>query len=223
VTISSVSKSPKVYGVEPRWPALVALFAVGALHLSLPPALSVGPDWLVLAVVVVLSIPAVVTHRIRQYAANQMIGFALSGVVTLALIASLALLVHALPQHRQSPIELLRSAAALWLTNILVFASWYWRLDGGGPHKRMLREVHSDGAFLFPQMTLEHNLKSKTDASGWRPNFIDYLFIAFNTSTALSPTDTSVLSRWAKGLMMIQSLISLSTIVLLAARAVNIL
>ena len=223
MTIPSVSKSPKVYGVEPRWPALVALFAVGVLHLSLPPALSVGPDWLVLAVVVVLSIPAVVTHRIRKYAANQMIGFALSGVVTLALIASLALLVHALPQHKQAPLELLRSAAALWLTNILVFASWYWRLDGGGPHKRMLREVHSDGAFLFPQMTLERNMKSKTDASGWRPNYIDYLFIAFNTSTALSPTDTSVLSRWAKGLMMIQSLISLSTIVLLAARAVNIL
>ena len=75
MTISLVSKSPKVYGVEPRWPALVALFAVGGLHLSLPPALSVGPDWLVLVIVVVLSIPAVVTHRIRKYAANQMIGF----------------------------------------------------------------------------------------------------------------------------------------------------
>jgi hypothetical protein len=222
VTISSV-KSPKVYGVEPRWPALVALFAVGGLHLSLPPALSVGPDWLVLVIVGVLSIPAVVTHRIRQYAANEMIGYALSGVVTLALIASLVLLVHALPQHKQAPIDLLRSAASLWLTNILVFALWYWRLDGGGPHKRLLREVHSDGAFLFPQMTLERASKSKLDAAGWRPNFIDYLFIAFNTSTALSPTDTAALSRWAKALMMMQSLISLTTIVLLAARAVNIL
>jgi len=223
VKTSSVSKAPKVYGVEPRWPALGALFAVGGLHLSLPRELSVGPDWLVLVVVLALSVPAVVTHRIRQYAANQMIGFALSGVVTVALIVSLALLVHALPQHKQAPIELLRSAGALWLTNILVFALWYWRLDGGGPHKRMLREAHTDGAFLFPQMTLEHGLKTKTDAAGWRPNFIDYLFVAFNTSTALSPTDTAALSRWAKGLMMVQSLISLTTIVLLAARAVNIL
>ena len=223
MTISTLSKSPMVYGVEPRWPALVALLAVGGLHLSLPSSLTVGPDWLLLAVVAVLSVPAVVTHRIRQYAANQIFGYALSSVVTLGLIMSLALLVHALPQHKQAPIELLRSAASLWLTNILVFASWYWRLDGGGPHKRMLREVHSDGAFLFPQMTLQHELKSKMEASGWRPNFIDYLFLAFNTSTALSPTDTAVLSRWAKGLMMVQSLISLTTIVLLAARAVNIL
>lgn len=221
--ISTVSKSPKAYGVEPRWPALIALLAVGGLHLSLPSELTVGPDWLLLAVVAVLSVPAVVTHRIRQFAANQILGYALSSVVTLGLIGSLALLVHALPQHKQAPIELLRSAASLWITNILVFASWYWRLDGGGPHKRMLREVHSDGAFLFPQMTLQHGLKSKTEAGGWRPNFIDYLFIAFNTSTALSPTDTAVLSRWAKGLMMVQSLISLTTIVLLAARAVNIL
>jgi hypothetical protein len=223
VPISTVSKSPKVFGVEPRWPALVALLAVGGLHLSLPSELTFGPDWLLLAVVAVLSVPAVVTHRIRQYAANQIFGYALSSVVTLGLIMSLALLVHALPQHKEAPIELLRSAASLWLTNILVFASWYWRLDGGGPHKRMLREVHSDGAFLFPQMMLQQGLKSKTDASGWRPNFVDYLFIAFNTSTALSPTDTAVLSRWAKGLMMVQSLISLTTIVLLAARAVNIL
>ena len=222
MAISSVSK-PKVYGVEPRWPALVALLAVGGLHFSLPPALTVGPDWLLLVVVVVLSVPAVVTHRIRQYAANQMLGYALSSVVTLALILSLIMLVRALPQHKEAPIDLLRSAGSLWLTNILVFALWYWRLDGGGPHKRMLREVHSDGAFLFPQMTLERGLKMKADAAGWRPNFIDYLFIAFNTSTALSPTDTAALSRWAKALMMVQSLISLTTIVLLAARAVNIL
>jgi hypothetical protein len=223
VTFSTVSKAPKVYGVEPRWPALLSLLAVGGLHLSLPPSLTVGPTWLLLVVVALLCVPAIVTHRIRQYAANQIFGYALSSVVTLAMIASLVLLVHALPQHKQAPIDLLRSAGSLWLTNILVFASWYWRLDGGGPHKRMLHEAHTDGAFLFPQMTLEHGLKKKTDASGWRPKFVDYLFIAFNTSTALSPTDTSVLSRWAKGLMMVQALISLTTIVLLAARAVNIL
>jgi uncharacterized membrane protein len=118
---------------------------------------------------------------------------------------------------------LLRSAAALWVANILVFASWYWRLDAGGPRARELRGVHSDGAFLFPQMTLSPQAKLDMGEQDWSPGFVDYLFLAFNTSTAFSPTDCPVLTRWAKLLMMVQSLISLATVVLLAARAVNIL
>ena len=136
---------------------------------------------------------------------------------------SLWLLVAALPGHKQTPPDLLRSAAALWITNILVFASWYWRLDAGGPTARELRGAHTDGAFLFPQMTLNDETKRAMGETWWTPGFVDYLFLAFNTSTAFSPTDTPVLSRWAKLLMMIQSLISLATVVLLAARAVNIL
>ena len=118
---------------------------------------------------------------------------------------------------------LLGSAAALWVTNILVFASWYWRLDAGGPHQRDLRTGHVDGAFLFPQMTMDTPAKAAAGASVWSPGFVDYLFLAFNTSTALSPTDAPVLSRWAKLLMMLQATISLTIVVLLAARAVNIL
>jgi hypothetical protein len=139
------------------------------------------------------------------------------------MIWSLYLLVAALPSHRESPQDLLRSAAALWITNVLVFASWYWRLDAGGPRARELRGVHTDGAFLFPQMTLDQHAKPGVGKQGWSPNFVDYLFLAFNTSTAFSPTDSPVLSRWAKIMMMVQSLISFATVVLLAARAVNIL
>jgi hypothetical protein len=117
----------------------------------------------------------------------------------------------------------LRSAAALWITNILVFASWYWRLDAGGPRERELRGVHTDGAFLFPQMTLDQQAKREMGEQCWSPGFVDYLFLAFNTSTAFSPTDCPVLSTWAKLLMMVQALISLTTVALLAARAVNIL
>ena len=131
------------------------------------------------------------------------------------MIGSLILLIAALPDHKESPRDLLRSAAALWASNILVFASWYWRLDGGGPHQRELDGTQAESAFLFPQMTQGDNV--------WMPGFIDYLFLAFNTSTAFSPTDSPVLSRWAKVLMMIQSSISLTTLALLAARAVNIL
>jgi uncharacterized membrane protein len=96
-------------------------------------------------------------------------------------------------------------------------------LDAGGPHAREQRAEHAAGAFLFPQMTLDDETKREMEQEGWSPGFVDYLFLAFNTSTAFSPTDAPVLSRWAKVLMMLQSLISFSTVALLAARAVNIL
>jgi len=208
---------------EPRWPAIVALFAVGGLRLALPEELSAGPKWLLLAVVAVLLVPTVMTNRTNMYRINQIFGYLLTAIITLDMTWSLWQLIAALPAHKQTPVDLLRSAAALWLTNIIVFASWYWRLDGGGPHARDLAGVHTDGAFLFPQMTLAPDTRRQMGEQGWSPGFVDYLFLAFNTSTAFSPTDCPVLSRWAKVLMMIQSLISFMTVVLLAARAVNIL
>ena len=209
---------------EPRWPALMALVGTGALFAALPSSLLVGgPRWLLAALVLLLLIPAEVSHHRGNHSLNQLIGYILNGLVTVAMIASLALLIDALPEHRVAPRELLRAAAALWVTNILIFASWYWRLDAGGPHERARTVGHTDGAFLFPQMTMDPAAKFAAGEHEWEPNFIDYLFLAFNTSTALSPTDVPVLSRWAKVLMMIQALISLVVIVMLAARAVNIL
>jgi hypothetical protein len=209
---------------EPRWPALVALVGAGALYGALPASLIIsGPRWLLFLSVVVLLAPAEIAHRLGNHELNQLIGYVLNGLVTLALIGSLARLIQVLPEHRVPPHELLRSAAALWITNILIFASWYWRLDGGGPHERARTPGHSDGAFLFPQMTMDPEAKKAAGEHDWEPNFVDYLFLAFNTSTALSPTDVPVLSRWAKVLMMTQALISMLVIVLLAARAVNIL
>ena len=146
-----------------------------------------------------------------------------SGVVTLGMVVSLILLVGALPAHKELPKDLLISAAFLWFTNILVFALWYWRLDAGGPHGRDSRFGHPDGAFLFPQMTMPPVAKTMAGQHGWSPNFVDYLFLAFNTSTAFSPTDVPVLERWAKVLMMLQSIISLMVVALLAAHAINIL
>jgi hypothetical protein len=208
---------------EPRWPALVALLAVGGLYYALPSELTVGPDWLVLVIVVILMTPAFTLSRTEHWRVIQVLGYVATSVVTLALIASLALLVARLPSHKESPPQLLESAAALWVSNLLVFASWYWRLDAGGPFQRDLRGSHTDGAFLFPQMMLEPELRKEMGEDQWSPGFVDYLFLAFNTSTAFSPTDVPVLSRWAKALMMIQSAISLATLALLAARAVNIL
>jgi hypothetical protein len=209
--------------LEPRWPALLALLAVGGLRFALPSALAVGPDWLVLVVVVVLIVPTVVARMRGHHKMNQVLGYLTTSVVTLDMLWSLVLLIRALPAHSESPKMLLASAGALWITNILVFASWYWRLDAGGPRARELRGVHTDGAFLFPQMTLDQSAKREMGEECWSPGFVDYLFLAFNTSTAFSPTDVPVLSRWAKLLMMVQALISFATVALLAARAVNIL
>jgi hypothetical protein len=201
---------------DPRWPAAVGFFAVGILFLALPPQLSLGPTWTILLLIIGLLIPAAISHSRGRVELNQRIGYVLSGVITLALAWSLVALLSSLPARRVSASDLLRAGGTLWLANILVFATWYWRLDAGGPHQRAARGHHRDGAFLFPQMNREH-------PAPWRPGFVDYLFLAFNTSTAFSPTDVSPLSRWAKVLMMIQSLISLTTIGILLARAVNIL
>jgi len=208
---------------EPRWPAVIALLAVGGLRLALPESLSAGPDWLLLAIVGLLLIPIIWSRLSGLDRLNTILGYIVNSVVTLDMVWSLYLLVAALPSRKETPQDMLRSAGALWITNILVFASWYWRLDAGGPRARELRGVHTDGAFLFPQMTLNQQEKQVMGEQYWSPSFVDYLFLAFNTSTAFSPTDSPVLSRWAKVLMMVQALISFATVALLAARAVNIL
>ena len=208
---------------EPRWPALIALLGASGLFIALPKALKAGPDWVVLALPALFGAPAVFFPKWRGRKAVRVSGYFALATVTVAMIGSLVLLVARLPTHRESPAELLRAASALWVANILVFAAWYWRLDAGGPYQRDLRESHTDGAFLFPQMTLSMEIRREMEEDQWSPHFIDYLFLAFNASTAFSPTDVAVLSRWAKALMMVQSIISLATIALLAARAVNIL
>jgi hypothetical protein len=202
---------------EPRWTSLVAMLAAGCLYWALPEPLSVGPSWGLAVVVAVLLIPIVVTYHRGVHRVSRILTFVANGAITLAMIASLVFMIQGIPQHRDPPQVLLRSAAALWITNVLVFAMWYWKLDGGGPKVREERESRLESSFLFPQMVM-------TDADpSWTPQFVDYLFLAFNTSTAFSPTDTAVLSRWAKVGMMVQSLISLTIVALLAARAVNIL
>jgi hypothetical protein len=208
---------------EPRWHATVAIFAVGGLRLALPRELAVGPDWLFLVVVGALAVFCLLASQFGRHKLATFFGYLVVVVVTADMTWSLCLLIAALPTHRETPLALLRSAGELWITNIIVFASWYWRLDAGGPYARALRDEHTDGAFLFPQMTLSQEAQVAMGEDKWSPGFIDYLFLAFNTSTAFSPTDSPVLSRWAKVLMMVQSLISLATVALLAARAVNIL
>jgi hypothetical protein len=202
---------------EARWPALFAILGVGGLYLAMPSSLTLGPPWLPLLLIGVMMIPVWRFHRAGNYKLNEWSAYVALSMTTGWMLFSLGRLIIGMARHTESPKMLLLSAGLLWCSNVLVFASWYWRLDAGGPNARDRREKHEDGAFLFPQMTMDG------EHDQWTPGFVDYLFLAFNTSTAFSPTDCPVLSRWAKLLMMVQASISLATLALLAARAVNIL
>src|SRR5438552_5987735 len=208
---------------EPRGQALLALLAICAIYLALPRNLVVGPTWLLPTVIVVLLVPTVVSHRVGRHSLTRTLGFIINGITTLALIGSVILLVRTLPSHRESPLQLLRSGGLLWLTNVIVFALWYWRLDGGGPTLRQKEKKFGSTSFLFPQMQIPRDERPEFACVRWRPRFVDYLFVAFTQSSTFGPTDAPLLARWAKVLAMIQILISLTIVVLLISRAVGVL
>jgi hypothetical protein len=208
---------------EPRWQAILAFIAVGGVYLALPRSLIVGPTWLLPTLILVLLVPTVVAHRTGKRSLNRALGLLINSIITLALIGSVVLLVRALPSHREEPLRLLGSGAALWLTNVLVFALWYWRLDGGGPTLRHERREFGSRSFLFPQMQLEKSERGRFECERWRPRFVDYLFVAFTQSSTFGPTDAPLLARWAKVFAMMQIFISLSIVVLLISRAVGVL
>ena len=208
---------------EPRWQALLAMAAVGGVYLALPRELVLGPTWLLPTVIAVLLAPTIVTHRMERHSFNHVLGIVSNGIITVALIASVSLLVATLASHKQAPLRLLRSGAELWLTNVLVFSLWYWRLDGGGPNVRDKHPEFGSRSFVFPQMQIEKSERERFVVEHWRPGFVDYLFISFTQSSTFGPTDAPLLARWAKLLTMVQIFISLSIVILLIARAVGVL
>ncbi len=219
-----MSRSPQhIDKPEPRGQAVAAVLAIGTIYLALPRNLVVGPIWLLPTVIVVLLVPTVVSHRMGKLSLNRILGFIINGITTLALIGSVTLLVRVLPAHRESPLQLVRSGGLLWLTNVIVFALWYWRLDGGGPTLRQKLKKFGSTSFLFPQMQVPHDERPEFACVRWRPRFIDYLFVAFTQSSTFGPTDAPLLARWAKVLAMIQIFISLCIVVLLISAAVGAL
>jgi hypothetical protein len=208
---------------EPRGQAVLAFLAICAIYLALPRNLVLGPIWLLPTLIVVLLVPTVVSHRVGRQSLNRTLGFVINGITTLALIGSVILLVRALPAHREPPVQMLRSGGLLWLTNVIVFALWYWRLDGGGPTLRQKQKKFGSTSFLFPQMQIPHDERGQFACARWRPRFIDYLFVALTQSSTFGPTDAPVLARWAKILAMVQILISLTIVVLLISQAVGVL
>jgi hypothetical protein len=168
-------------------------------------------------------VPTVVSHRVGKVSLNRILGFIINGITTLALIGSVILLVRLLPTHRESALQVLRSGGLLWLTNVIVFALWYWRLDGGGPTLRQKLKKFGSKSFLFPQMQVPHDERPEFACAHWHPRFVDYLFVAFTQSSTFGPTDAPLLARWAKILSMIQISISLCIVVLLISAAVGAL
>jgi uncharacterized membrane protein len=208
---------------ETRWPVAVAIVVAGALQLTLPARLSFHPYWLLTAVSGVMLVALLVANPFRidrESAVLRVAGLCVAGLVSLANAWSAGRLVVGLvngASGTDSPRELLMTGAAIWLTNVIVFALWYWEFDRGGPAARAAgRKPVPD--FLFPQMQA-----GDLAPEDWEPRFVDYFYVSFTNATAFSPTDTMPLSRWAKLTMLVQSAVSLVTVALVVARAVNIL
>ena len=208
---------------EPRWQALLAIAAVGGIDLALPREIMFGPPWLLPSIIVISLAPTIISHRMGRHSLNHVLGIVNNAIITVALIGSVSLLVATLASHGQPPLRLLRSGAALWITNVLVFAQWYWRLDGGGPNERDKHQEFGSRSFVFPQMQIEKEERGRFSVENWRPGFVDYLFISFTQSSTFGPTDAPLLARWAKLLTMVQIFISLSIVMLLISRAIGVL
>jgi hypothetical protein len=210
---------------QPRrvWDASLAALAAALLFIPLPLEISPGGRWLPTAIVACLLVPLTLAQEAYRRPGGwepsprllRTLSLAVLATLALAEVLALASLIRHLSTIKQGG-QLLLDAALIWTVNVLVFALSYWELDGGGPTQRG-HGTFKPHAFLFPQQTQE-GLNA-----GWTPWFLDYLFQAFNTTTAFSPTDTMTLSRSAKALMMVQSIISLLTAVLVVARGVNII
>jgi len=225
--VSAQAASPgRVYPPPPRgepfWPCQFAIVSALALQVSLPGKLRLGPTegipGLEAALIIWLffATPQKLEGRHRN---RRRIALVLTSLVSIANAASLALLTHEL-LHSKNPADghqLIVSGTLIWLTNVIIFGLWYWEIDRGGPGQRAEGE---DGPpdFLYPQMT-----DDRVEPLDWRPMFFDYLYVSLTNAMAFSPTDTMPLSRGAKAMMSLQSLVSIVTIALVVSRAVNIL
>jgi hypothetical protein len=207
--------------MEPRWPASLAVTAALLLYMTLPGTLTIGPGWVIPALEAALLIPLMVRAPYRHREEVRVIRLAsllLIALVNIAVVASLVLLVNlVLSGEAVTGRQLIFSGIQIWLTLILVFSLWYWEVDRGGPGIRGEAD-QAEPDFLFPQMAT-HELGQ----ADWMPGFVDYLYLSFTNATAFSPTDTMPLTVRAKVLMLVEASSSITTIVMVAGRAVNIL
>jgi hypothetical protein len=212
--------------IEPRWPIALTLGLFVAVTIVLrvaePDRAGIGPHWLVpgieiaLLAVLIMADPARVSGRRRWL---RRLSITLVSLLALVALLSTAVLITDLVRGGRvtdSATSLLSSGALIWLGNCLVFSLLYWLLDSGGPLARYRHERP------YPDFAFSQQLSPELAPPGWRPHYVDYLILGLTTSTAFSPTDVMPLARWAKLTMALQSLISLTVVGLVIARAVNV-
>jgi hypothetical protein len=233
-TVRGMHDSAPPPRAEPRWHASIAVVAAMVLYITLPPKLIIGPVWaaplLILLVLVPLSI--FVPHRHQETRRTRLWSIVLISIVNFFNLVSVVLLIagffHPDKARLHSAAMILRTGSQIWITNILVFGLWFWEVDGDGPDARAQASCATEfnnADFLFPQMqmAISSNVSSRCIDPNWKPQFVDYLYLAFTNATAFSPADTMPLSRWAKALMTVEALISLVTVALVLARSVNLI
>ncbi|MCW2686254.1 MAG: hypothetical protein JWR37_1144 [Mycobacterium sp.] len=209
---------------ESRLPVLIALVAVIALQLGIPKSYTLVPRWPLISLEVLLIVVLVWLNPLRLTNATRLGKYAtwvlLAAITidnTLSAVVLDARILSGAVSNKAA--VLLGSGAAIFVTNIIAFGIWYWELDRGGPFARRAG-VQPYPDFMFPQMDPD---TAKLVRPGWRPTFVDYLYVSLTNAMAFSPTDTMPLARWAKAMMAVQSLVAVSTIALVIARAVNVL
>ncbi len=206
---------------EHRWPISIIVLLVIALQYVLPSTLSLSFQsiFCLVEAVLLIAVFAFNPRRISQHVApTRALGLILVGIMTLSNTASAVKLIDAIITRGVTDARsLLLSGGSIWLTNVVVFALWFWELDRGGPGKRA-QALHPYPDFIFPQMSDPSYAPSQ-----WHPKFFDYLYTSFTNASAFSPTDVMPLTRWAKMLMLVQSMTALLIVGLVIARAVNIL
>lgn len=207
---------------EHRLPVALAIVVAIALQVALPSRLVIGPGWVLPTLEGLLLVGLTAANPRRLNRTSDLLrsaSVALIALISLANAFATAKLIQGLVEGTtgDSASVLISRGASVYITNIIVFALWYWEWDRGGPvaRSRALREFPD---FLFPQMT-----QPELSPADWKPNFIDYFYVSFTNATAFSPTDTMPLSRWAKMLMLLQSAVALLTVAFVIARAVNVL
>ena len=207
---------------EARWPMVAAVLASMVLTVILRNELRLGPRWLLplieggLLVALIVGDPGAITRRSREL---RMLSIGLVSVLVLGALWSTAQLIddliHGGPQTNSAS-DLLAAGSTVWISNNIAFALLYWELDGGGAAARA-HDVATYVDLAFPQ-----HVNPGIAPPGWRPRFVDYLYLGFTNATAFSPTDVMPLVPWAKIAMAVQASVSLAILGLVVARAVNV-
>ena len=207
---------------EHRWPMALAALTAGVMHELLPTDFQIGTVWLypvlmgAFLILLIAGDPGLIDRERRWLRVTTGAMIALIALGNLFSAIRLVDGIIANDAFATNAVTLLQIGGIVWTTNVIAFALWYWDVDGGGSVKRAVHGAWHDPAFVFPEMTMPERV-----GASWYPHFADYLALAFATATAFSPTDVSAIKRWAKLLIILQSIASLVLATLVLAKAIN--